>query len=101
MAAAWTAPCRRLVVDRGARSTLANASRPPALPAGGRHARSSSSRPAGTAGARASSARSAARPGHGSAVATTAEPATRSTGLRELAAWTVVPLLALVAARTR
>ncbi len=34
-------------------------------------------------------------------VAPTAETATRTTGLRELAAWTVVPLLALVAARTR
>ena len=34
-------------------------------------------------------------------VAATAETPTRATGLREIAAWTVVPLLALVAARTR
>ena len=102
MAASWTTPSRRQLVDRGARTTLGNAI------AVGRAARRlnatevvvvTSSWHARRAGvlARAALFGSGAR----LRVASTAETATRATGLRELAAWTVVPLLALVAARTR
>ena len=102
MAAAWTTPSRRLLVDRGARTTLGNAI------AVGRAARRldagevvvvTSSWHARRAGVLVR----AALLGSGAklTVAPTAETATRSRGLRELAAWTVVPLLALVATRTR
>ena len=102
MATSWTAPSGRKLIDRGARTTLGNAI------AVGRAARQldvteivvvTSSWHA----RRASVLVRAALFGSGAKlrVAATAGSPTRATALREIAAWTVVPLLALVAARTR
>ncbi len=102
MATAWSGRARRHIVDRGARTTLGNAI------AVGRAARQldvadvvlvTSRWHALRASVlvRASLLGSAARV----RVVTSAEAATPGQGLRELAAWSVVPLLALVAARTR
>ena len=102
MAASWTTPSRRLLIDRGARTTLGNAI------AVGRAARRLDATEivvvtSGWHARRAGVLVRAALLGSGAKlhVAPTAETTTRTTGLRELAAWTVVPLLALVAARTR
>jgi hypothetical protein len=102
MAATWSGATRRHIVDRSARTTLGNAI------AVGRAARridatevllvtSSWHAP------RASVLVRAALHGSGAKlrVVATDETATPARGVRELAAWTVVPLLALVAARTR
>jgi uncharacterized SAM-binding protein YcdF (DUF218 family) len=102
MAATWSGATRRHIVDRGARTTLGNAI------AVGRAAR----RIDATAvllvtsswhARRASVLVRAALLGSGTRlrVASTHEAATPARGVRELAAWTVVPLLAVVAARTR
>jgi uncharacterized SAM-binding protein YcdF (DUF218 family) len=101
MACEWNAPVRARLVDRGARTTLGNAIGiarvarelmldEVVLVTSSWHAR------------RASALVRAALAGSGSTVriATTTEPSMIGHGLRELAAWTVVPLLALVA-RTR
>lgn len=102
MAAAWTTPSRRLLVDRGARTTLGNAI------AVGRAARGLNATEVVVVTSRWHARRAgvlvrAALLGTGAKlrVVPTAETANRVTGLRELAAWTVVPLLALVATRTR
>ena len=102
MAAAWTAPSRRLLVDRGARTTLGNAI------AVGRAARGLNATEVVVVTSRWHARRAgvlvrAALLGTGAKlrVVPTAETANRVTSLRELAAWTVVPLLALVATRTR
>jgi uncharacterized SAM-binding protein YcdF (DUF218 family) len=102
MASAWNAPARARIVDRGARTTLGNAV------AVARLARrlgadevvlvtSSWHAP------RASWLLRAALLGTGTSVrvATCVEPAARAHRLRELAAWTFVPVLAVLAARTR
>jgi uncharacterized SAM-binding protein YcdF (DUF218 family) len=102
MAAAWNGPARRLVLDRGARSTAGNAI------AVGRVARAIGAREVVVVtspwhGGRALVLVRAALVGaHARArVATTAEPAPRELRLRELVCWSLVPLLSLVAARTR
>ncbi len=102
MARAWTAPARARIVDRGARTTLGN------VIGVGRAARivhadevvlvtSSWHGPRAYALARAAllGSHTALR------VVTTDEPGTPARALRELLAWTLVPLLALVGARTR
>ena len=87
------------LVDRDARTTLGNAS-------GGWAARRLAADEVvlvtSSWHARRASSPRAALLGLGSEarVATTPRPRTQ-TGLRELASWTIVPLLALVAARTR
>lgn len=102
MAASWTTPSSRRLIDRGARTTLGNAI------AIGRAARQLDATEvvvvtSGWHARRAGVLVRAALVGSGVKLrmAATAEAATRRTGLRELAAWTVVPLLALVAVRTR
>jgi uncharacterized SAM-binding protein YcdF (DUF218 family) len=102
MAATWSGASRRLIVDRSARTTLGNAI------AVGRAARRIDATEvllvtSGWHARRASVLVRAALLGSGAQlrVASTAEPVTPARGIRELAAWTVVPLLALVAARTR
>ena len=102
MAAAWTGPARRLVLDRGARSTAANAI------AIGRVARAIRAQevvvvtsPWHVRRARAL-VRAALVGTHARVlVATTGEPAGRAARLRELACWSLVPLLSLVAVRSR
>jgi uncharacterized SAM-binding protein YcdF (DUF218 family) len=102
MAEAWKAPARARVVDRHARTTLGNAlsiarlareldADEVVLVTSSWHAR------------RASALLRAALAGSGATlrVAAADERVTPLRGLRELASWTVVPLLALVAARTR
>ncbi|HEX4746455.1 MAG TPA: ElyC/SanA/YdcF family protein [Gaiellaceae bacterium] len=102
MAARWTAPARARLVDRGARTTLGNAI------AVARAARwvgatevvlVTSSWHAHRAAAlvRASLVRSGAQ----LTVAATDEPVTSRRMLREVAAWAAVPVLALVAVRSR
>ena len=102
MAASWTTPSRRRLVDRGARTTLGNAI------AVGRAARQLDAAQvvvvtSGWHARRAGVLVRAALLGSGARlrVVSTAESATPRTGLRELAAWAVVPVLALIAARTR
>ncbi len=102
MAAAWSAAPRRLIVDHSARTTLGNAI------AVGRAARQVDATDvlvvtSGWHARRASVLVRAALIGSGAKlhVASTDESASRARGMRELAAWTVVPLLALVAVRTR
>jgi uncharacterized SAM-binding protein YcdF (DUF218 family) len=99
---AWDAPVRGRMVDRGARTTFGNAigvARAArslgvdevVLVTSSWHARRASALVrAALAGSRTSV--------H---VATTDEPNTARRGVRELASWVLVPLLALVAARTR
>ena len=101
MACSWEAPVRERVVDRDARTTFGNAVgiarvarslgvHEVVLVTSSWHAR------------RAGALCRAALTGSGTRVrvATTDEPTTARHGIRELASWTVVPLLALVA-RTR
>ena len=102
MATSWTAPSGRKLIDRGARTTLGNAI------AVGRAARGLNATEVVVVTSRWHARRAgvlvrAALLGTGAKlrVVPTAETANRVTGLRELAAWTVVPLLALVATRTR
>jgi uncharacterized SAM-binding protein YcdF (DUF218 family) len=102
MAHAWDAPARTRLVDRGARTTFGNAiavaratrglgASEVVLVTSSWHAR------------RAAALVRAALAGSGTTVrvVTTDETTTAGRGIRELASWTVVPLLALVAARTR
>jgi uncharacterized SAM-binding protein YcdF (DUF218 family) len=102
MAARWTAPARARLVDRGARTTLGNAiavaraarwvgAEEVVLVTSRWHARRAS------ALVRASLNGSGAR----LRVVATDEPTVPRRGLRELAAWMIVPVLALVAARSR
>jgi uncharacterized SAM-binding protein YcdF (DUF218 family) len=102
MAASWSGVPRRHLVDRGARTTLGNAI------AVGRAARrvdadevilvtSSWHVRRATVLVRAALLGSGAR----LRVAAAEETTTPGRGARELMAWTVVPLLALIAARTR
>ena len=102
MVAAWTGDTQRHVVDRGARTTLGNAI------AVGRGVRRSGATEvllvtSSWHARRATVLVRAALLGSGATlrVASTDERATPGRGLRELAAWTVVPLFALLAARTR
>jgi uncharacterized SAM-binding protein YcdF (DUF218 family) len=102
MAATWSGASRRLIVDRTARTTLGNAI------AVGRVARRIDATDVILVTSRWHSRRAgvlvrAALLGSGAKlrVASTDEIATPARGVREVAAWTVVPLLALVAARTR
>jgi uncharacterized SAM-binding protein YcdF (DUF218 family) len=102
MARAWTSPTGRVILDRNARSTVGNAlgvaraarrvgAHEVVLVTSGWHGRRAS------ALARAALFRSQTKV----TLATTDEPATRAARLRELAGWTLLPLLAVVAARTR
>jgi len=102
MATTWSGPPRRLIVDRSARTTLGNAI------AVGRAARQIDAADvvlvtSGWHARRAGVLVRAALIGSGAKlqVASTDEAASPARGIRELAAWTVVPLLALIAARTR
>jgi uncharacterized SAM-binding protein YcdF (DUF218 family) len=102
MAAAWSQRTQRRLVDHGARTTLGNAI------AVGRAARQLDAREvvvvtSGWHARRAGVLVRAALAGTGAIVHVegTAETATPRTGLRELAAWAFVPLLALLAVRTR
>lgn len=102
MAASWPGSTRRHLVDRGARTTLGNAI------AVGRAARQIEATEvvvvtSGWHARRASVLVRAALLGSAASVrvVATGEAATPTRGLREAVAWTVVPLLALVAARTR
>ena len=102
MAHAWDAPVRTQLVDRGARTTFGNAVavaratrelglNEVVLVTSSWHAR------------RAAALVRAALAGSGTPVhvVTTDETTTPRRGIHELASWTVVPLLALFAARTR
>jgi uncharacterized SAM-binding protein YcdF (DUF218 family) len=96
MAEAWSAPCRELVVDRSARSTLAN------VRAAARVAREADASEvvlvtSGWHGRRAAALLRAALRGSSSTLrlATTGEAPSIPTRIRELACWTVVPLVAL------
>jgi uncharacterized SAM-binding protein YcdF (DUF218 family) len=102
MARAWTSPVRRVILDRNARSTVGNvlgvarAARQTGadevvLVTSGWHGRRASVL------ARAALVRSRTKV----TLVTTDDLATRSTRLRELACWTLVPFLAVVAARGR
>lgn len=102
MARAWTAPARHVILDRGARSTLGNVS------GVARTARRAGAREvvlvtSGWHGRRAGLLARAALIGSQTKVivATTNEDATLRARLRELACWAVLPVLAIVAARTR
>jgi uncharacterized SAM-binding protein YcdF (DUF218 family) len=102
MADAWTTPARARLIDRGARTTLGNAIGIARAARGVRadevvlvtsrwHAR------------RATTLVRAALLGTKTTVrvATVRGSLTTGRGLREVASWTIVPLLALVAARSR
>ena len=102
MARAWGTPVHARIVDRGARTTLGNAIgvarvarrlglEEVVLVTSSWH------------GARAAALVRAALAGSGTTVrvATTDEPQTARRVVRELGSWTVVPLFALVASRTR
>lgn len=102
MARAWTTPVRRLLLDRGASSTLGNVigvaraaratrAEEVVLVTSGWHGRRARTL------ARAALARTGAR----LVLATTDEHPARATRARELACWSLVPVLALVAARAR
>jgi hypothetical protein len=102
MARAWKAPVRARLVDRRARTTLGNAVGIARL------ARELSADEvllvtSSWHGRRAATLVRAALAGSGTTVRllTTDEPITPGRGLRELASWAVVPLLAVVASRTR
>ncbi len=102
MAASWTAPARAKLVDRGARTTLGNAI------GIGRAARRlgvdevvvvTSDWHARRA---ALLVRASLRGSHTPVrIMAAAEPRLAPNGVRELIAWTIAPLLAVVAARTR
>jgi len=99
MASSWTAPTRRKLVDRGARTTLGNAIGvgraarklgvdEVVLVTSRRHAR------------RAALLTRASLRGSGASVrVVAADAADLPSGVRELAAWTIAPLLAVVAIR--
>jgi uncharacterized SAM-binding protein YcdF (DUF218 family) len=102
MARAWTSPAGRIILDRNARSTVGNAlgvaraarrlgAHEVVLVTSGWHGRRAS------ALARAALFRSRTKV----TLATTGESATRAARVRELACWTLLPLQAVVAARTR
>ena len=102
MARAWTSPARRVILDRDARSTVGNAlgvaraarrvrAQEVVLVTSGWHGRRA------YALARAALFRSPTTV----MLATTDEPITPAARLRELVCWTLVPVLAVVAARTR
>jgi len=102
MARAWTSPVRKVILDRNARSTVGNAvgvaraarragAHEVVLVTSGWHGRRAS------ALARAALFRSRTKV----TLATTDEPATHAARLRELACWTLLPFLAVVAVRTR
>jgi uncharacterized SAM-binding protein YcdF (DUF218 family) len=102
MAHAWTSPVRRVILDRNARSTIGNAV------GVARAARRANADEvvlvtSGWHGRRAAALARAALFGSGTKVtlATTQEHATRGARLRELACWAVLPVLAVMAARTR
>jgi uncharacterized SAM-binding protein YcdF (DUF218 family) len=102
MAAAWSQRTQRRLVDHGARTTLGNAI------AVGRAARQVGAREvvvvtSGWHARRAGVLVRAALAGTGALVRVegTTETATPRAGMRELAAWLFVPLLALLAVRTR
>ncbi len=102
MASAWTATVRSRLVDRGARTTLGNAvgvacaarrvgAREVVLVTSSWHSR----RALVLTRASLLGSRTSIR------VVTTDEPTSARSGVRELASWAVMPLLALIAARTR
>ncbi len=102
MARAWTSPARRMILDRTARSTVGNAlsvaraarrvgAHEVVLVTSSWHGRRAS------ALTRAALFRSQTKV----TLATTDEPATTAARLRELACLTLLPVLAVVAARTR
>jgi len=102
MAGAWRGPSRRVVLDRGARSTAGNAI------GIGRAARSLGVDDVVVVtsswhGRRAHALTRAALAGTGARVelVTTHEAQPHGSRARELACWSLVPLLALVAARAR
>jgi uncharacterized SAM-binding protein YcdF (DUF218 family) len=102
MASSWNSVARRRLVDRGARTTLGNAI------GVGRAARRLEVDEVILVTSRWHARRAAVLVRaslHGSGttvrVAPTDEAVTPARGLRELAAWTIVPLLAAVAVRTR
>jgi hypothetical protein len=99
MAQAWAAPCREVVVDRGARTTFAN------VLAAAKVARALEASEvvlvtSSWHGRRAAALLRAALRGSGSSLrlATTDERPSRATRLRELACWTLVPPLAALSA---
>lgn len=102
MARAWTSPARRVILDRNARSTVGNAlgvaraarrvkADEVVLVTSGWHGRRASTL------ARAALFQSQTKV----TLATTADAPTPTARLRELACWTLLPFLAVVAARTR
>ena len=102
MARAWTSPAGRVILDRSARSTVGNAlgvaraarrvgAHEVVLVTSGWHGRRAS------ALARAALFHSRTKV----TLATTDEPATSAARLRELACWTLLPVMAVLAARTR
>jgi len=102
MARAWTSPAGRVVLDRNARSTVGNALAV-ARVARGLGAREVVLVTSGWHGRRASALVRAALFGSRTKVtlATTDERATHAALIRELACWMLIPVLAVVAARTR
>ena len=102
MGRAWTAPARRIILDRDARSTVGNALgvAQAARQTGAREVVLVTS---GWHGRRASVLTRAALFGSHAKVtlATTDERATHRARVRELACWAIVPVLAVVAARTK
>ena len=102
MAQSWRTPVRARIVDRGARTTLGNA-----IGVGRATRRLEADEvvmvTSSWHGRRAGFLVRASLLGSGATlrVVRTAEPTTARHGLRELVAWVAVPVLALVAARTR
>ncbi len=98
MARSWTAPCRRVVVDSGARSTFANVAAAAAVAREVRAGQVVLVTSAWHAG-RASALLRAALRGSGSTVelATTDDRASLRARLRELACWALVPFVAVAA----
>ena len=102
MAQTWTTPTRLRLVDRGARTTLGNAI------GVGRAARRVGAYEvvlvtSSWHGRRAAALVRAALLGTGARlrVVTTDEPVTRRRGVREIGSWALVPVLALIAVRSR
>ena len=102
MARSWAAPCRRIVVDPDSRSTLANAVATAKL-ARRLEADDVLLVTSSWHGRRASALVAAALAGSGTSVelVTTNEHPVRHARLRELACWSLVPVLSAVAARAR
>jgi uncharacterized SAM-binding protein YcdF (DUF218 family) len=102
MARAWTSPAGRVVLDRNARSTVGNALAV-ARVARGLGAHEVVLVTSGWHGRRASALVRAALFGSRTKVtlATTDERATHAARIRELACWMLIPVLAVVAVRTR